>query len=503
MRGEQRSRRGSAGSRDGEKKRPAATATNEMDPDGPESPRPSWSARMLTGLALLWRRPWWLVALLIILSGGVAVSAYLDDDPRPLLLGQTSDGHRLMERSCASCHVPWARPAASRCAACHRAELAHDHHPASKFANIARWGELLERLDPRDCVTCHREHRSAEMGFTAEPTICRECHGDIAETHPDHQGLSFDGCLGCHNYHDESAIAPAEVLRRRGEPETRPPAGWLAPSASRPPSQVAPAPDAPAEVLRTAGAAVAEWRASAHATAGINCSTCHTRSGAAARPDPGRSWIVRPDESSCAPCHASEVDTYHRGRHGMRAATGHGALAVRDPDVRLPMRTDAPEHQSCAACHGVHRLDLERAQVIACLSCHDDEHSRNYETSPHGRARAAGRKDVPTCASCHLVGHPSTEPSTDPSSDPSTGTSRRVTDHNNSFTMRPAERMLGEVCGKCHGLDLGWSALRSPAAVEKNFAWRPPDPEVERYLQMVTDPARARDDRRGEKEDRR
>lgn len=461
---------------------------------------------MLAGITLLWRRPWWLVALFIILSGGVAASGYLGDDSRPLILGQTSDGHRLMEGSCSSCHVPWGRPDAARCSACHQAELAKDHHPAAKFENVARWGDLLERFDPRDCVTCHREHRPAEMGFTAEPAICRECHGDIAETAPDHQGLPFDGCLGCHNYHDESAIAPAEVRRRRGEPETRPPSlgpgpgGWLAPSPAHPPSALAPAPDAPAEILRAAGAAVDEWRASAHATAGVNCSTCHVPPGGAARPGGTGmkdGWLARPDENSCAACHAPEVETYHRGRHGMRASAGPlgRPLAVRDPDVRLPMRADAPEYQSCGACHGVHGLDLERAQVAACLSCHDDEHSRAYEASPHGRARAAGRNDVPTCASCHLVGHHET--------DPASGVGRRVTNHNNSFTMRPAERMLGEVCSKCHGLGLGWSALRSPAAIQKNFAWHPPDPEVERYLQMVDDRTRARGGRNGEKEDRR
>ncbi|HEX2569026.1 MAG TPA: cytochrome c3 family protein [Polyangia bacterium] len=497
MPGDRRSRGRSKDSRDRERESRTLQAT--IDPaaeSGGEAPRPAGPALLLAGFALLWRRPWWLVALIVTLSGGVAVSGYLRDDPRPLVLGQTSDGHRLMERSCASCHVPWKRPDAARCADCHQAELARDHHAATKFANVARWGDLFERLDPRDCVTCHREHRPAEMGFTAAPAICRECHADIAETAPDHKGFSFDGCLGCHNYHDESAIAPAEVARRRGEPATRSPSpeDWLAPSPTRvPPPASPPAPDAPAEILRTAGAAVAEWGASAHATAGVNCSTCHT--GGPGRSGDGSGWIARPDETSCAPCHDPEVNTYHRGRHGMRAGTLGEPLAVRDPDVRLPMRQDAPERQGCGACHGVHGLDLERAQVAACLSCHDDEHSRNYESSPHGRARAAGRADAPTCASCHLVDHPET--------DPVSGAPRRVTDHNNSFTMRPAERMLGEVCSKCHSLALGWSAVRSPAAAQKNFAWHPADPEVERYLQMVDDRTRARGGRTGEKEDRR
>lgn len=390
------------------------------------------------------------------MAGAPAAAAwFLLGDRRPLVIGPTSAGHRLIEARCESCHTPWRGPAAARCAACHAPDMEGDHHAAAKFANVARWADIMNAFDVRDCVLCHVEHREAPLGFTEDAALCARCHGDIETVVPSHRGLGDPArCLDCHNYHFEGAIVFAEAARRLADPPPVPAEAPRARTATASPAAVAT--DAPA--AHADPEIVAGWRASAHARAGVSCASCH---GA------GPAFVLRPDERrACAGCHALEVSSFHQGKHGARAGVGLGALAPGDPEVALPMRAQAPGRQGCAACHGVHRLDLERARAAACLGCHADEHSRSFVGSPHER------RGGPTCAGCHLPARTVGE--------------ARVTWHNNSFTMRPAERMLSEVCVRCHALGFAWAALRSREQVRRNFDGRAPfDPVVEKYVEMV------------------
>jgi hypothetical protein len=124
---------------------------------------------------------------------------------------------------------------------------------------------------------------------------------------------------------------------------------------------------------------------------------------------------------------------------------------------------------TCATCHDVHALDTRRAATDACLGCHDDRHSRSYAASKHARLGAGappGRR-VPagavTCATCHM---PRVRVETDE------GTRVAVT-HNNSFTLRPRDRMAKDVCQACHGFEFGLTSVLDEGLVASNFQGRP------------------------------
>ena len=245
--------------------------------------------------------------------------------------------------------------------------------------------------------------------------------------------------------------------------------------------------------------ALDHWTGSGHAAAGVNCAACHaadlspgaTPAGAAAH------WVDAPSTEVCESCHEPQAKTFAEGRHGMR---GHPGIATpRDPrraletiglsgvlseatarwladpapparmtvgEARLAMRPDADPHRTldCGACHRPHDVDVVRAAVEACASCHDDPHTRAYFESPHHGLRQAERAGAAppgtgvTCATCHM---PRTE--------------RRAeleTDHNQNTTLRPNEKMIRPVCLDCHGLGFSLDALADAKLIERNFSGR-------------------------------
>ena len=124
------------------------------------------------------------------------------------------------------------------------------------------------------------------------------------------------------------------------------------------------------------------------------------------------------------------------------------------------MRADAAHaFQGCGACPDAHAVDTDRAATVACLGCHDDEHSRAQRHSPHASAGV-------TCATCHL---PRIEVRDDEAS-----TGKRVAVmHDNGFTLEPRDRMARVVCLQCHGIELALSALYDEASVRSSFAGPP------------------------------
>jgi hypothetical protein len=416
-----------------------------------------------------------------------------------LLIGATTSGHHQIELACEACHTtPFGGGPVlqSACLSCHAEELkqAKDTHPAKKFTD-PRNADRLEKLAATACVTCHREHKpetTSAMGVSLPTDYCALCHGDIGTERPSHAGLAFGTCAsaGCHNYHDNRALYEDFLVKHASEPDVKRPA--LAklrvivnePAETRKPLARADA-DAPADKLADA-AVVGDWLATAHAQAGVNCSGCH-----APRPKDGQSaagaWIAKPDHAVCATCHARQAATFAQGRHGMRLASGlmrsraglwglfkDEPLSPMRPELaRLPMSRSAHGHDlGCTSCHGAHRFDSGGdAQVEACLGCHEDRHSNAYLGSPHHRlwqAERAGTAPKGTgvsCATCHMPrGYVE---------DADTGLERVAVSHNQSNSLRPAEKMVREVCASCHGLGFTLDALADPALAARNYAGRP------------------------------
>lgn len=393
------------------------------------------------------------------------------------LPGETTHGHYQIEMKCAACHEPGGSVREQSCRDCHTEELrvARDTHPESKFRDPTK-AVLLEKIDARSCIACHTEHapeRTHDMGLTLPADYCFHCHQTIAEERPSHNGLSYDSCstIGCHNFHDNTALYENFLMKHQAEPDILDsPLLPVRPDRSVSDSEVALRADEFDAFSSRAGDAslIEDWAESAHAASGVNCSGCH-------QPDPKKEWTDAVSHEACRRCHSSEVDGFLAGRHGMRLSLTLPPLKVRD--ARLPMRTSAAHRElTCSACHPAHNYDTRTASVDACLTCHDDSHSQAYTQSAHFGLWEAERKgDAPagsgvSCASCHM---------------PRGDDGRVLANHNQSFSLRPREKMLRAVCLNCHGMQFSLDALADPQKQSTCYSGKP-DPSV-RSLEMARD----------------
>lgn len=407
------------------------------------------------------------------------------EDKTALLPGITTDGHYQIEMQCTACHqadfADLDQPGVinKACMKCHKQDLddANDSHPVKKFRD-PRNAELLERIDALQCISCHQEHNQKitnKMGVTLPNDYCAFCHETIAEDRPSHQGMGFQTCAtaGCHNFHDNNALYEnflirhgdeAEMLPEQAVPETTFAAAYKRKYKAKAAPLSREQQDAPA------GGAYDErifndWLTTAHAQAGVNCTACHNVKDPETKEE---SWTDKPDHTSCQSCHKKEVGGFLKGKHGMRLEQG---LSPMTPGMaRRPMKPEAAHKElSCVSCHAAHTFDRQYAAVDACLTCHNDEHSRNYLTSPHYElwlsevnGDAAPRTGV-SCATCHLPREVTDD----------WGDEVVVVQHNQNSNLTPNEKMIRTTCMSCHGLGYSIDAMADPALIKNNFSGKP------------------------------
>ena len=408
----------------------------------------------------------------IVATAGVAgylTDRLMGDDSRVFLPGETTSGHHQIELACESCHTPFGGVRQDACLDCHQGELelAQDSHDDAKF-NDPRFAGELARLDARQCIACHAEHRpeiTEAMGVTLPSDLCYRCHEAVGEDRPTHQDLAFDTCAssGCHNYHDNRALYE-DFLVEHGSAEVATFAGmlpersaWIAwDDTGRAPLEAADA-DGPFPISQEI---VDAWTGSAHAVAGVSCTDCHAAGNTL--------WNDFPTRDVCGTCHELEPADYVAGKHGMREFVGLEPMSV--AMARLPMHREALTRSlDCGACHDVHTVDVQFAAVDACLTCHADEHSLTYAESPHGelwQSEMAGEAPPGSgvsCASCHLPRETRRI----------AGDDRIVVQHNQNANLRPNEKMIRDVCLACHSLELSIDALADPELIRHNFNGTP------------------------------
>ncbi len=422
---------------------------------------------------------WGIISIVLSLFWGW--SLFADDQRGQYLIGATTDGHHQIELACDSCHQEsfgGDTLIQEACTNCHGAELsvADDSHPKSKFTDPRNAGRV-EVLDARYCVTCHIEHRREEthaMGVTLPDDFCFYCHEDIAEDRPTHKDLPFDSCLnaGCHNFHDNRALYEDFLVKHADQPANQadphqPMRNLLeqitAVDGPATPLQMQDA-DGPLSAHGNTGV-VTDWLETAHAIAGVNCTGCH-QSVVTSK------WLDKPDMTICKGCHEQEAATFVQGKHGMRLAGSGGiALSPMTPGMgRLPFKQEALDTPlTCTTCHSAHRFDTQEAAVESCLSCHDDDHSRNYPNSPHAALWEQEKQGLlpvgagVSCATCHL---PRLE------TNGLDGHAIQVM-HNQNDNLRPNEKMIRSVCMDCHGFPFTLDALADPELIQSNFKGRP------------------------------
>lgn len=413
------------------------------------------------------------------LAIGVYLTMTIVGKEKTLFLpGETTSGHYQIEQACQACHTPFVGVTQEACLSCHGDELKaiNDSHPKSKFTD-PRNADRVAILDARQCITCHQEHRPTKtraMGVTLANDYCFYCHVDIAKDRPSHANLGFETCAstGCHNFHDNTALYEDFLLKHRHEPRLLPkgvvPTRQLV-AASQPHADEPPLPltireqNAPASVTADSQL-LHDWETTAHARARVNCLDCHQDKQASSP----SGWINKVGHPACQRCHESEVEGFLAGKHGMRLA--QDLSPMRPEMARQPMQPTAHGKElGCTSCHAAHRFDTQYAAVEACLSCHNDEHSRAYKASPHFRLwseelrghqpRGAGV----SCATCHLPSEIRKEESVE---------IVRI-QHNQNLNLRPNEKMIRSVCLHCHGLGFSLDALADAALVKRNFSGHP------------------------------
>lgn len=436
---------------------------------------------------LLW------IALTLLLTALFGYLLLRGEDKTVFMPGEMTHGHHQLELTCDTCHVDpmgGGEVMQEACIDCHGGSRKKpmDSHPRTKFTDPRNAG-LLEQINVLECVSCHKEHKpeiTHKGGFTQPEDFCFHCHEDIGEERPTHAGLGFETCnsAGCHNFHNNRSLYTDFLIKHLDKP-------WLDKTSTLPEKEFAsildelmsyPADrfpvqpltsadaDAPAEMLTET--ALAEWSASGHAGAGVNCSACHLPQQAttdAKAADIETAWQVEVSHETCASCHDGETQGFLSGLHGMRQKVGLSPMKV--SDAQLPMHQAAGHQElTCNSCHGAHQYSVQKAAVEACVSCHADEHTLAYENSPHHQLwqrEIAGEIEPGqgvSCASCHM---PRVRFDVDE------WTTRILVEHNQNATLNPNEKMIRPACLHCHGLEFSLDALADDALIKGNFSGQP------------------------------
>ncbi len=229
------------------------------------------------------------------------------------------------------------------------------------------------------CTTCHDAHFKSKKDVMSEVEykheivdICSKCHKRDIETyvHSRHFHEMEGGntkapvCTSCHEKHD---------IRNPADPKSRVNS---------------------ANISDVCNACHPGHKESLHRAEGvdpktISCASCHTGHQTDMASINNAIFKEGGIANQCNICHSGE-------RHA-KENLAHGNLMM--------LNADGSE-ANCTQCHIYHwnlpGLDNEEVKHrrTECINCHAEQ-NRQYRQSIHGRARAQGIADAPTCTDCH------------------------------------------------------------------------------------------------------
>ncbi len=417
----------------------------------------------------------WVITTALILF--YLIQTLNSEDKTLFLPGHTSSGHYQIELQCDACHgesFSDMKTMQKNCVGCHSEELKaiKDSHPKAKFTD-PRNADRIKALDARYCVTCHVEHKpelTGEMGVTQPEGLCINCHQEIAEDRPSHEGMGFETCAsaGCHNYHDNRALYEDFLVKHAGKPDIKDQPGmpvidvharYFKAKETIKQLSVKDS-DAPERIL-VDDRITHDWSISTHAAAGVNCSGCHND-------DISKPWVNKPGVDQCQSCHKTEAKGFLEGKHGMRLNAGLPAMQPKLARLEInPAKAD--KSLSCTSCHNDHEFNSKIAAVEACSSCHIDDHSNNYKKSAHFKLWMQAKNghiektQGVSCATCHM-----------PAVEQKVGFQTSIaTQHNQNSNLRPNEKMIRSVCLNCHSLEFSIDSLADKELIKNNFVGKP------------------------------
>lgn len=414
-----------------------------------------------------WKKMSWLIAVGSLVSF-LGFSLILSKN-NLFMSGELTNGHHQMENSCESCHrAPFEGVDQGVCLSCHQQDLieAKDTHAVSIFKWLPERKKQLELVNVGQCALCHMEHKpdlNQAMGVTVSNRFCESCHARVTQKHASHSGFSFDTCVGCHNFHDNTALNQKFLKQSRHQETTFLSANLPTQSNSLTTldDNLAPAisSDAPSHFPGT-DKINQEWLRSDHAQGKINCSGCHQSNST-----DEKSWNIAVKRAVCAECHSAEEQAFLRGRHGMKNQIGLPPMHSQEARISVTKDSHTQPPLDCQSCHKSHLYDTQTAAVEGCLECHNDSHSLGYQKSQHYQLWQAEQKGDNTpgsgvsCASCHFPRLPH--------DGPELGKIKVV--HNPNFNLRPNQKMVNSVCNHCHGVIFSLDALADQRLIQNNF----------------------------------
>lgn len=395
-----------------------------------------------------------LVILLFLIS---LLSYVFFSDKRTIFLpGQTSNSHHLIEHSCNSCHKAFDSVPNNNCNNCHNKDLAQDSHSQEKLLN-SKLG-FQKEFQKSNCKDCHQEHNGKLRPINTKQDFCFSCHQKVKVELESHKNFTPSSCAssGCHNYHDNTALNITLMKKQLAIDPSDLTFQTLA--LDRELKEVSLLGDFPRD-LNFNQEIISNWQSSYHAQASVNCTDCHKATNDV--------FIKNPTQSSCAKCHSYELSGFQQSAHGIREYLNLSPLVQKQS--RLPMKLKEDEHRklSCFICHDVHTANTRQAAVESCLKCHNDDHSQKYLQSKHATLFAPEDKQRPgvqavSCATCHM---PRVEIVVE-------GKNKVVVQHNNSFNLRPRDRML-KICLDCHDFEFSFNSIFDDEMVKSNFTAAP------------------------------
>lgn len=106
-----------------------------------------------------------------------------------------------------------------KCQGCH--DRPNDRHPVYRFEET-RFAEATEKLDARECETCHQEHKGMRVTLPVDQaTYCMNCHEDL-KVNDDPLDISHEQlikeekwatCLQCHDFHGNHFMHTVEEMK--------------------------------------------------------------------------------------------------------------------------------------------------------------------------------------------------------------------------------------------------------------------------------------------------
>lgn len=374
----------------------------------------------------------------------------------PYVNGRSTYGHYQIETKCEVCHSqPFGgvKSLNDSCVRCHSGELeaSEDTHPIKLF-NDPRNELILSKLNARSCIECHKEHWDEEKkdgGVSQSKEFCVTCHNNIRDERESHKHVDDRSCAngGCHNYHDNRALYHEYVVGNSiGENVKSNPIINRKSNYKKRSGDIA--------INKLSGDVYYNKVRLIHKE--LQCNKCHID-------DTDKQ--VKPSVQACSKCHDSEVSEFKISRHGMRYAAKMGPIKKTIIRSEMNLPSDMFLHD-CNLCHKEHEV----SKPLVCLDCHNDQHSKNYENSPHGglhkkylNGKIDENRDV-TCITCHMY-----------RLEQSYGQENNalVLTHNVNYNLRPNEKMIRPVCINCHSLQFAFDSLSDYSVILSNFSISP------------------------------